>query len=52
MKNYKITFEDSDRNDLFDKVKSFSNKKEASIYAKLYIANACDGSTYFRVIKL
>jgi dsDNA-binding SOS-regulon protein len=52
MKNYKITFEDKKRNDLFDKVKSFSNKKEASSYAKIYIANSCDDSTFFRIVKL
>ena len=52
MKNYKITFEDKERNDLFDKVKSFDNKKQASNYAKIFIANACDDSKYFRIVKL
>lgn len=52
MKNYKITFEDKERNDLFDKVKSFDNKKQASNYAKIFIANSCDDSKYFRIVKI
>lgn len=52
MKNYKVIFEDKERNDLFEKVKSFNDKKEAGKYAKEYISNTSDNSTYFRIIKL
>lgn len=41
-KIYKIEFLDADNNEHFTKVKPFANKKEATLYAKLILANLCD----------
>lgn len=51
-KTYKIEFLDSDDNEHFTKVKPFANKKEATVYAKLILANLCDNEVIkFKVIK-
>ena len=52
MKHYRIVFEDCDHNDLYERIKKFDNKTEASRYAKEIIATTSDGSKYFRIIKL
>lgn len=50
-KTYKIEFLDSDDNEHFTKVKPFANKKEATVYAKLILANLCDNEVIkFKVI--
>lgn len=51
MKTYKIEFLDKNNNDHFTKVKQFNNKKEASEYAKLILANLCDNEVIkFKVL--
>lgn len=50
MKTYKITFEDSDHNDLYERTKKFNNKTEASKYAKETIATTSDDSKYFKIV--
>jgi hypothetical protein len=52
MKVYKIIFEDYDHNELWSRIKEFTNKKEAEKYAKEMIATTSDDSHYFRIIKV
>lgn len=50
MKTYRIIFEDSDHNDLYERTKKFNNKEEAGKYAKEIIATTSDDSKYFRIV--
>lgn len=50
-KIYKIVFEDYDHNELWFRVKSFKNIKEAQKYAEEMIATTSDDSHYYRIFK-
>ena len=52
MKTYKIIFEDSDHNDLYERTKKFYNKREACRYAATIIATTSDDSHYYRVVEI
>lgn len=50
-KTYRIEFLDADNNEHFTKVKPFANKKEATVYARLILANLSDNEVIkFKVL--